>query len=151
MGLCGPLRVPGWLWGTLGEQRQDPTARPAQKNTVSVRLHMCPSQACSHIWVHVPMSTCLCAPNVSVICVHLLSMCVWEQTQLCVYMHLCAHPWACIHFSHCAPRPTSVSLCIQCACPPMALYTHACVNACYVDRAPTQELATFFWKGQEIK
>lgn len=82
-----------------------------EKHRVSVRLHMCPSRACSYVWVHVPMSTCLCASNVSLICVHLLSMCVWEQTQLCVCMHLCAHPWACIHFSPCAPGPTSVFPC----------------------------------------
>lgn len=151
MGPCGPLRVPEWLWGALGEQGQDPTARPAQKNTESlsdftcvphelVRMsgYTCP---CPHVCVHLmcPSSVCISCP------------CVFGSRQLCVCTHLCAHPWACTHFSPCAPRPTSVSLCIQCACPPMALYTHACVSACYVDRAPTQELATFFWKGQEVK
>lgn len=41
MGPCSPLRVPEWLWGTLGEQGQDPTARPAQKNTESLSDFTC--------------------------------------------------------------------------------------------------------------
>lgn len=100
MGPCGPLRVPEWLWRTLGEQGQDPTARPAQKNTESLSDFTC----VTHELVRMSGYTCPC-PHV---CVHLMcpsSVCI---SCPCVFGNRHSSACACISVHTPGPEFTSV-------------------------------------------
>lgn len=133
VGPCGPLRVAGWVWGTLGGRTGSYSqAQPRKTLSLCQTLHQFPSSSvCLYVWVQTCPCPRVCVPlhvSLSSVCISCPCVFVKRHTCGCACISLHTPGPVCIHFSPRAPR---VNVCVSlCACSCMGLYSHACVWLC---------------------